>query len=180
MFTALLSALGLQPKNLQEARGTLDSAKGTLEQVGALFTAAGLNLEQMLEAGPESLKAHVASFAAKDIELAAALEKINALEASAADSNDLIATLEESAQTAQGLFEIVGFVSPEISEGADEGEAFKSAFASHVKQAAALELSKHGHPPVAIVPDAPVIVQNPVAALPPLARVQAAFRSGNK
>ena len=77
-LSSVLSALGLAPKTLTEARGTLDTSKATLESVAALFTTAGLNLEAFLGAGPESLKAHLASLdnaaqvAALSIDLASA------------------------------------------------------------------------------------------------------------
>jgi hypothetical protein len=60
-LSSVLSALGIKPKNLEEARLTIEPARASLESVAALFTTAGLNLEAFLGAGPESLKAHLAS-----------------------------------------------------------------------------------------------------------------------
>ena len=150
MLNSLLSALGIQPKNLTEARGTLDNAKATIEQATALFTAAELDMDALLQAGPDSLKAHIDSLGAKDGELAAALDKINALEAASTENFFTISSLEEEVQTARGLFEVVGYESP---ENGDDPEACKAAFESYVKKAAALELAKVGHAPVSFVPE---------------------------
>ena len=105
-LSSVLSALGLAPKTLTEARGTLDTSKATLESVAALFTTAGLNLEAFLAAGPESLKAHLASIdnaaqvAALSLELASAksaLEtragEVASLEASLAARTSVLSTL---------------------------------------------------------------------------------------
>jgi hypothetical protein len=150
MLNSLLSALGIQPKNLTEARGTLDTAKSTIEQATALFSAAGLDMDAMLQAGPDSLKAHIDSLGAKDSELAVALEKINALETAAASASSDITALQEEIENARGLFEVVGYESPENGE---DPEACKAAFESYVKKAAALELAKVGHAPVSFVPE---------------------------
>ena len=60
-LSTVLASLGLKPKNLEEARNAIEPARATLDNVNALFAAAGLNLETLLAAGPESLKAHLAS-----------------------------------------------------------------------------------------------------------------------
>lgn len=147
MLKALFSKLGLQPKNLTEASEANVAAKTFADSVNALFAEAGLNLEQLLEAGPAALKAHIDSLGAKDGELAAALAKINELETAAGDASATIATLEEWGEAASGLLESIGFQPTEDAEASPE--AVKAAFASHVKKAAALELAKAGHPAVA-------------------------------
>jgi hypothetical protein len=57
----LLSAIGLAPKTLADAQAKLTPAKATLDSVAALFSAAGLDLDAMLAAGPDALKAHLDS-----------------------------------------------------------------------------------------------------------------------
>jgi len=138
MFDKLLSALGLQPKSLDQARGTLESAKVFAESVNALFTSAGLNLEQMLAAGPDALKAHIESIGSADESMADALLENERLQ------TELDAATAKAAALAE-TFKAVGF---EVAEGADA----KAEFAEHVKKASALELAKAGHPPVAHVP----------------------------
>lgn len=133
----ILSKLGFAPKDLEQARTAMEPAKATLELVGTLFANAGLNLDQMLEAGPDALKAHLDAMNAADEKLAAALERCDELKA----ENEAV----KAASVALGeAFESVGF---KPTAGAD----VKAAFADHVKKAAALELAKAGHPPVKAV-----------------------------
>jgi hypothetical protein len=79
-FSDLLAAVGLAPKTLPQAKETLDTANATLDSVAALFEAAGLNLEQMLAAGPDALKAHIESIDNAE-ELATALQEAARLDA---------------------------------------------------------------------------------------------------
>lgn len=143
-LSSVLSALGLAPKTLTEARGTLDTSKATLESVAALFTTAGLNLEAFLGAGPESLKAHLASLdnaaqvAALSIELASAK---SALETTAGE----VASLEASLAARTSILSTLGIAE---MQSADTPEAIKAAFTAHVAKATTLALAKTGHPPV--------------------------------
>jgi hypothetical protein len=143
-LSSVLSALGLAPKTLTEARGTLDTSKATLESVAALFTTAGLNLEAFLGAGPESLKAHLASIdnaaqvAALSLELATAK---SALETKAGE----VASLEASLAARTAVLSTLGIAEMQT---ADTPEAIKSAFAAHVAKQTTLALAKTGHPPV--------------------------------
>ena len=144
-FSALLAALGLAPKTLTEARGTLDTSKATLESVAALFTTAGLNLEAFLGAGPESLKAHLASLdnagqvASLSLELASAK---SALETTAGE----VASLEASLASRTAILSTLGIAELQT---ADTPEAIKAAFTAHVAKQTTLALAKTGHPPVA-------------------------------
>lgn len=144
-LSSVLSALGLAPKTLTEARGTLDTSKATLESVAALFTTAGLNLEAFLAAGPESLKAHLASIdnagqvASLSLELASAK---SALETRAGE----VASLEASLAARTSVLSTLGIAELQT---ADTPEAIKSAFAAHVAKQTTLALAKTGHPPVA-------------------------------
>jgi hypothetical protein len=144
-LSSVLSALGLAPKTLTEARGTLDTSKATLESVAALFTTAGLNLEAFLGAGPESLKAHLASIdnaaqvAALSLELASAK---SALETTAGE----VACLEASLAARTFVLSTLGIAELQT---ADTPEAIKTAFAAHVAKQTTLALAKTGHPPVA-------------------------------
>ncbi len=136
-LSQILSAVGLAPKDLEQARNTIEPAKAALEQVNALFTNAGLNLEAMLETGPDALKAHIESLGNSDEELAAALLKADKLGEENVGLNAKLESLKVAIAD-------TGFA---IVEGAD----MKAAFADHVKKAAAVELAKAGHPPVAVV-----------------------------
>ena len=144
-LSSVLSALGLAPKTLTEARGTLDTSKATLESVAALFTTAGLNLEAFLAAGPEALKAHLASIdnagqvASLSLELASAK---SALETRAGE----VASLEASLAARTSVLSTLGIAELQT---ADTPETIKSAFAAHVAKQTTLALAKTGHPPVA-------------------------------
>lgn len=142
-FPDLLAAIGLAPKTLPQAKETLDTAKATLDSVAALFTAAGLNLEQLLAAGPESLKAHLASIE-NTKELAEALEEkkklASKLEAETALLNGAVDKIEAYAQA----FQAIGISS---DASASDGKAIKSAFEAHVQKQTTLALAKTGHPP---------------------------------
>lgn len=144
-LSSVLSALGLAPKTLTEARGTLDTSKATLESVAALFSSAGLNLEAFLAAGPESLKAHLASLdnAAQVAALSAELTSTkSALETKAGE----IASLEASLAARTAVLSTLGIAELQT---ADTPEAIKNAFAAHVAKQTTVALAKTGHPPVA-------------------------------
>lgn len=136
-LSQILSAVGLAPKDLEQARNTIEPAKAALEQVNTLFSNAGLNLESMLESGPDALKAHIESLSNSDEELANALLEVESLTAKA-EKAEAKAVAIEAAVASTGL-NLAGV------------EDAKAAFADHVKKAAAVELAKAGHPPVAVV-----------------------------
>lgn len=171
-FSELRSLVGLAPKTLDQAKGTIDTAKGTLDSVNALFTAAGLSLETLLAAGSDSLKAHIAGLSAKDADLAAAIAKVTELEGKVTT-----ATGEASALTTK-FSALTTAIAPLGITATTKPEEFSALIDSHVKQAAALELAKTGHKPVA---DIPPPAPGKAAAIDPtltgLARVEAAFKA---
>jgi len=112
----------------------IEPAKATLDAVNALFTNAGLDLDAMLAAGPDSLKAHIACASANDEELAAVKSELESLKASTKN-------LGQQLETYEATFNATGF------KPTKDGDV-KAEFAAHVKKAAALELAKAGHPPV--------------------------------
>lgn len=142
-FSDLLASVGLAPKTLPQAKETIDTAKATLDSVAALFTAADLNLEQMLAAGPESLKAHLDSLDNGE-ELAEALQQNEALEKQVSDYTDQVADLGNQLATADELLSAIG-LSPLTSDHTPEQA--KSAFSDHVSKQVTLALAKTGHPP---------------------------------
>jgi hypothetical protein len=153
-FSELLSAIGLAPKTLDQAKATIDTAKPALDSVASLFAAAGLDLDTMLAAGPDSLKAHLASLTAKDAELATAQAKVFALEASltatGTELTDLKGAHAQLTVTHSGLCQSINFTAD--AKGADgKPLAFADAFKSHVAKEAAMLLAKDGRPPVAHV-----------------------------
>lgn len=103
-FPELLSALGIAPKNLAEAHHALAPAKQTLDSVSALFTAAGLDLDAMLAAGPDALKAHLDSLRASDAQLAEAQAKIATLETDLAASAANLTQAEAALAAAEAEF----------------------------------------------------------------------------
>jgi hypothetical protein len=138
-FSAVLSLFGLAPKTLPQAQAAFETVKGTLDSVNALFVAAGLNLEQMLTAGPDALKAHIASVSAADGALATAQTKVTDLEGKLNAANQRV-------EASSALLTAIG------ATAETKPEDFKALLATHVKEQAALELAKTGHNPVAIQP----------------------------
>lgn len=140
-FSDLIASFVSAPKTLPQAKETIDGAKATLDSVAALFTAAGLNLEQMLAAGPESLKAHLDSLDNAE-ELATALQENEGLQAQLGEANVNLAKANAVGSACHDIFAAVGFTSKELT-----AEAFKPAFDAHVSKQTTLALSKTGHPP---------------------------------
>lgn len=141
-FSGILAALGLGPKTLDQARGTLAEAATTLNSVSALFTAAGLNLETMLAAGPESLKAHIESLSAKALDVEAAAGRETLLK-------EQVATLTADLNSATHKFSVIGGVlAPVGITATTKPEEYSALLSKHVKEQAALELAKTGHAPV--------------------------------
>jgi len=111
--------------------------------VTALFANAGLNFETLLAAGPESLKAHLASLdnaaqvAALTTDLATAKSQIATLTEASTSRLNTIGTYGE-------LFAAIGIT--DLAKA--DAPAIKTAFESHVAKATTLALSKTGHPPV--------------------------------
>ena len=151
MLSQILAALGIAPKTLPQATETLGQAKTTLDSVAALFTAAGLNLEQMLAAGPDSLKAHLESIDNSD-ELAEALQENEKLSTKLESETKLLNGAIDKIDGFVACFGAVGLAVD--ARAAAKPEDFKSAFEAHVKKAATLELSKTGHPPAHVPPNA--------------------------
>jgi len=150
-FSDLLSAVGLAPKTLPQAKETIDSAKATLDSVDALFTAANLNLEQLLAAGPDALKAHLDSIDNTE-ELAEALQENERLDAELATANVSALALKSQLDAHTAIFAAIGFTPASDASH----EVIKSAFEAHVSKATTLALAKTGHPP-AHVPAADVV-----------------------
>lgn len=172
-FTALLSALGLAPKTIPQATATLETAKSTFDSVNALFANAGLNLDTMLAAGPDALKAHLATISAKDGELATALAKVTELEGK-------VQTINASLTAEAAKFSVVGSaLAPLGITAATKPEEYSGLIAAHVKKESALELAKGGHRPIDDVIEKQGKAEAIDANLTGIARVQAAFAAQN-
>lgn len=156
-FAKILASVGLAPKTLPQATTSLATAAESLNAVNALFANAGLNLETMLAAGPDALKAHIEGVSAKDGELAAAQAKVTDLEAK-------VATLTTEASAANAKFSAVGSaLAPLGITATTKPEDFAGLISAHVKKEAALELAKGGHAPVTHVePPAPKGAEKPI------------------
>lgn len=133
-ISALLPLL-FAPKTLDQAKGTLATAATTLESVSAMFTAAGLDMEQMLAVGQDALKAHIASVSANDAELATAQSNVKDLEAK-------LTAAKARATACEALLATIGATAD------TKPEAFAGLLETHVKTSAAAELAKTGHAPV--------------------------------
>lgn len=158
-LSAVLARIGLAPRTLPVAKEALDDAKATLEQFRAQYAAAGLDAEALLDAGPDALKAHIASFenSAEVAQLTAKLEtaaadltsaraEVDSLKAAATQATTTIAAQTQTIATAKTIFASVGF-NADLTTTTDPA-AFKAQFEKHAKESAALELAKAGHPPV--------------------------------
>lgn len=167
-FSDLLAAIGLAPKTLPQAKETLDNAKATLDSVAALFTAADLNLEQMLAAGPDALKAHLDSLDNSE-ELAEALQENERLEADLKTASDAYSVALSIQAAHHDCFKALG-----ISVLAEDftPDKIKAAFSDHVTKQVTLALAKTGHPP-AHVPAA----TEPVTASKTDAEIAAQYRT---
>lgn len=147
----LFSAFTARPKNFEAASATLAEANTFAASVNALFTTAGLNLETLLAAGPESLKAHLDGLTVK-------AEQFTALETELSKARGEIAqhiadaTATEATLAAfTGIFSAIG-ISSAVPPTA---ESVKTAFETHVAKQVTLANAKAGHPPVHhIDPDA--------------------------
>ena len=159
-FSDLLAAVGLAPKTLPQAKETLDTAKATLDSVAALFDAAGLNLEQMLAAGPDALKAHIDSLDNAE-DLATALDEAARLDEQLTETDARLADCLTQIASANTILSEIG-LSP-LAAGLTPEKA-KEAFSSHVAKATTLALAKTGHPPAHV----------PVAEVAPTAQPTAA------
>lgn len=142
-FSDLLATIGLAPKTLPQAKETIDSAKATLDSVAALFTAAGLNLETMLAAGPDALKAHLDSLDNAE-ELATALGEAKRLEALLTATDTKLKDAVCQIAAANTILSEIG-LSP-LASGLTPEKA-KEAFSAHVSKQTTLALAKTGHPP---------------------------------
>lgn len=159
----VLSSLAAPFKTLPQATAAIEPAKATLDSVNALFTAAGLNLETMLAAGPDSLKAHIEGLNS-DTELAEALLENEKLEA---DLSTATASLTEFGNR-QSAF-VNAFASLGLTLAADtKPEDIKAAWESHVAKATTVALAKTGHPPAHIPASsdasAPILTDEQIAA----------------
>jgi hypothetical protein len=167
-FPDLLAALGLAPKNLPQAKEAIDGAKATLDSVAALFTAAGLNLEQMLAAGPDALKAHLESLDNAE-ELATALDEAGRLGEQLTVAEAKLVASAAQLDSHAAIFAAIGFK----PAGAALPEVIKGAFEAHVSKATTLALAKTGHPPAHV----PAADAAPAAAQPTLAELHAQWKA---
>ena len=139
-FTDFIASLTGRPTNFDHATATLTEAKATLDSVSALFTAAGLNLETMLAAGPDALKAHIES-----------LDDSDALVEAIQVNDQLTAELETAKASALALTSQLSALNSVVATiGAAPTatqEEIKAAFEAHISKATTLALAKTGHPP---------------------------------
>jgi hypothetical protein len=153
LLSDLKAAFGLSPKTLAQATGTIADAQAALNSVEALFSAAGLDLPAMLAAGPDSLKAHLASLdqaeGIKALELRAsgAEAKVTEITGQLATEQTAHGVTAEALKVHAAALKSVGFDAAAKDKDGKPVE-FSAAFKSHVAQEATLLLAKDGRPPV--------------------------------
>jgi hypothetical protein len=153
-FKALIAKLtgGAEaPKTLDQARATFGEAKGALDKIGALFTNAAINLDDLLAKGENSLKDFFAELNAKvttaQASLALEIGKVTATEAKFTEA-DARATAANAQVTAlNSLFESIGF-KPAAQTGtpAEQVAALSLAFKTHISGAVTQQLQELGQP----------------------------------
>lgn len=153
-ISSLLTALGIAPKTLPQALDQIAPARAQLDSIAALFTAAGLPLEEMLAAGPESLKAHLASLDQSETIAALTAEKSDLaaqLEAASSKLQAHSSDLQAASSQLQAFSSIASTLGIPATDTPPTAEAIDTAFKSHIAQAASTLLAKDGRPPVAHV-----------------------------
>lgn len=147
----LLSVFKTAPKTLDQAKASLGEAQPVLDSVSALFSTAGLDLDALIAAGPDSLKAHIDGLSAKDADLATAQAKVTELEgklsASVTENAQAKAALDSVTATHAALCQSVSFDASAKDKDGKPVE-FAAAFKAHVAKEAALVLAKDGRPPL--------------------------------
>ena len=143
MLKALLATFTLPPKTLDQARATVDSSKAFAQSVTDLFSNAGLDLDTLLAAGPESLKAHLAS-----LDNAEQIKSLTAQLATAQAAIDAKAgEVAAAAARATALEAIPAALGLPVAAAADAA-AVAAALDTHVAKQVVLANAKAGHPPV--------------------------------
>ncbi len=168
----LFGSQSADAKTLEQSRAQLAAAKLSAEAVAALFTTAGLDLDALLAAGSDSLKAHVTQAAELIAGQQTTIADLKGQLAKATESlTTTAASLSATTVTLNSLGASFGYTFSATSTAADA----QTALAAHVKKEAALELAKGGHRPVV----ADVKIVETKAAIDPgltgMDRVRAAF-----
>jgi hypothetical protein len=169
-FKEFLSALGIAPKTLDQAKATIEGAKPALDSVAALFSAASLDLDAMLSAGPDSLKAHLDSLSANDALLATAQARVTELESNLTARAGELTAAQAAVTDLHAQLSAVGF-------NAKESKDIKADFSAHVAKESALLLAKDGRPPVKHESAKESDGKADTTGLTGLAKTQAAFQA---
>jgi len=110
--------------------------------VAALFTSAGLNLETLLAAGPDSLKAHLETCSVKAEEFSALETKLSETTTKLGKSERDVMELSEANTLITAAIGLTG------TAAHTDATAIKTAFETHVAKQVVLANAKAGHPPV--------------------------------
>lgn len=150
-----LASLTGRPKNFDAAAASLIEAKTQLDSVNALFSAAGLNLDQLLAAGPDSLKAHLASLDNSD-QIKALTERTEKLESEAKALTENTAAQVKAVEAITAQLSAFNSIASTIGLATTEGmkstpDQITAAFSAHVAKQTTLALAKTGHPPVTVI-----------------------------
>ena len=108
-------------------------------EIGALFTAAGLDAAALVAAGPDALKLHLESLDNSE-ELAVALQENEKLAADVTKLDGEVHTLSDIVQ------HVTTAIALPMAKDA-KAEDVKAAFEAHVSKQTTLALAKTGHPP---------------------------------
>ena len=156
MLKALLATFSAAPKTLDQARHGIDQSKAFADSVNTLFVNANLSLETLLAAGPESLKAHLASLAGDDAALAALQTERDGLSGQLTLAQTALAERTALVTAHADLLKTLGL----DTTAATTPEALRPALDAHVSKQVTLALAKTGHPPVQHIDGAAVKAQS--------------------
>ncbi len=177
-FSDFLAALGLAPKTLTDANAQLAAAKTSAESVAALFASAGLDLDALLAAGPDSLKAKLSEAGVLAVQLRADLETANAAKATAETSIAEALTAKAAAESnLAATHSALAAAGVKIDATKPVAESVPAAIEARISTKARELLAATGGLPLADTPAADAT--KPAAKIDPkltgLARVQAEF-----
>ena len=107
-FKEIISAVGLSPKTLDAAKSAIATAQPALDSVAALFTAANLDIDALLGAGPDALKTHLSTAHQTALdgvkaELSVANEAKGVLDAALTEAKTAKATAEAALAARDGV-----------------------------------------------------------------------------
>jgi hypothetical protein len=160
IFTALMALLrgeASAPKTLDLARATLTDARSCLDKIGAMFTAAALDLDALLAKGDNALKEFVTELNTKvttaEASVTEANGKVTAAEAKVVAAENKVSALNSQISAFGLLFASIGFKPAEVKGTGDaaptaeqQATALQESFKAHVAGAVTQKAQEIGIP----------------------------------